>query len=224
MAKFRYTDTPSTRFGRAWDFKQSDIPSQYMKVPPPFDPIKQPDQTRRPPPNVVDWGIVRSVFDVRPPRAFDFFFQLFFSAGTDLTGGFPIPAGYVLFLRSMQITVYPLQTGDNLHPTITVDQYGFSDNTANLIILLDKTPVSTWTPGLSGTSINDIFNGSIDFDTFILGGSGQTLNISIPGVTSLASAAEMTCVVHLYGNLVFATGRSLENEPGNADPEPVHEF
>lgn len=224
VEKFRYRPDYPSRYPRQWDFKQSEVPSQYMPVPPPFDPREQPDHVRKPPPGVIDWGIVRANFDSRLPGGFDFYWQLFFQNGADLVGGFTIPVGFVLILRNLDLTVWPLQTGDNLHPTINVDQYGFSNNSANLSIQLDGVPVSTWTPGLGSVAINDIFSGTINIPTFILGGEGQNLNISIPGVTSLASSSEMTVIAHLYGNLLQSTGRRLYNEVGNADPDPVREY
>lgn len=219
-------DYPASR----WAAEQSSVPSQYMPVPPPFDPSQQPDLRRGPPPNVVDWGIVRATFDSRPPRAYDFYWQDAFYAGVSQTNGYTVPIGWILIVRSILVSAFPAPTGDDLH-NFPIDQWGFNNNgavgnNASFQILIDgsPTPNFTITGGLPGIPIFDITSGDVEIPCFVLVGSGSNLNVFVDLRNISGDNTQYNINVHYYGNLLFATGRAIENEVGNADPAPVHEF
>jgi hypothetical protein len=204
--------------------KQSPVPSQDMPVPPPFDPRYQPDVFNGAPPDVVDIGIVRSVFDSRPVNAFDFHWEETYN-GTSAAVHYTVPQGYLAITRRFEISVYPAVTNTGVH-TLGINGYGDAANpgspaNANLQILINGAPTPYWTPntlGFGGVPTFDLEAADLAFNAFVLVDENQTLSIAIPGVTNDGSTITY---VHYYGNLIRKTGRTLNNEVGNGDPELV---
>lgn len=211
---------PSAFDSRKLSANQSAVPSQYSPVPPPFDPSAHPD-IHSVPPEVIEIGIVRASFDSRLPRSFDFFWEDKFNAGISQSNGYTVPPGYMIILRKLIVTAYPIQTNDNLH-TWGVDQYGFDgvDNIADapaLRLLVDGSNSTTFplTLGFRGIPLYDLFSSDIEIPLFTLIAQNQQFTIQIPDVTDDVTTSVL---VHYYGNYIYATGRNLVNEVGNPDP------
>jgi hypothetical protein len=201
---------------------QSSVPSQEMPVPPPFDSIRQPD-IQSIPPNVIDFSLVQSVYDARPPKGFDFFWEDAFLVGISQTNGYTVPPGYVLVLKQIFLATYPAFTVDD-HHNHSIDVYGASfDEPGAFNLLIDGQSCQQFTlsQGQPGVILFDIGSSDVQIDCYVVVAQGQNINIRIPTYTDDDST---NVLVHYYGNYLLATGRNILNEPGNPRPILVEEF
>lgn len=209
------------KFNRSIADDQSAIPSQHHEVPPPFDPSMHPEMIPTPPPQEPILSIVRHSFDSRPPNAVDFFWEDAFLAGVSLTDGFDVPAGYICIIRKITLSFYPVVGNEALGPSPSLDIYGNDTSQLFMTILVDGAGTTNWTPntqGLGGVPILNAGAADTEFECFILVDQQQNFTIQIPDATDSLGT---NVYVHYYGNMLLASGRSLNAEVGNKDPSLV---
>ncbi|MGH8742872.1 MAG: hypothetical protein ACREUY_01185 [Burkholderiales bacterium] len=180
---------------------------------------------------------VRHVFDSRPVNGYDFFFEdKFFDTGAGFVpelGGYIVPDGYNLFLRSVEVTGYPA-AGDNDNGVLTI----FGPSTVTLAdvvqmqILIDGVSTPMWTSTnsfvnaqtlvvpLNGIPLPDFGFSTKHIPCFILVPGGSRISAAFFS-SAIAGMTPWNVIVDYYGNLISDTGRSIANEVGNDTPLPV---
>lgn len=214
------------------------MPSQRTPVPDPYYPQGPTDLIATPGPGGRDniasnLSVVRSVYDSRPPYAYDFTFtDRSTNLGGDFVfGGFLTPLGYITVLRKVGLTLYGNKAvgGDGF-----IGPYGFISNQLidpELSLLINGGQQLQWLVPLSPNSPNQnpvagfvgnfagqAYTSGIEIDTFVPLPENTTVTIAVPGFTDTIG---MFFNVTYSGNLILTDGRIAQLQIGNNDPEPV---
>lgn len=228
---------PGSYDPRRWASNQSAVPSQNAPVPDPFYPdpsvdLQSPPSGGRPKVAGTDnRAIVRSVYDSRPPYAFDFVFTDKFVGGAAVFGGFAVPVGYVAVVRKIEVILSGNKSvGGNglispygdISNQLLIPQLRVSINGGQqaqwLIPTSQNSPSANPIAGFAGNLIPGAIMSGAEIDTFFVLGENDTLNISVPGWTDTIG---LDVDVAYGGQLILTDGRLKELEIGNSDAEPV---
>lgn len=226
---------------------QSPIPSQNAPEPLPYDPKLLPDMHRVPPAAEPFQGCdVRAVYDSRFQNSFDIYWTDWWRNGFNLFNGFTVPAGYVMVVRKLEITLQQSASNPTFLPATPltlIDPWGGPDIDSalnampTLVALIDGASAPTFTPFnasvpsvpplTGGVPVPDLYVKSLTIDCFILVNELQNFQIGVLPFTLFdnslfpAGVTGMDVIAHYTGNLILSTGRNVTEEIGNGTPEPV---
>ncbi|MDE2019681.1 MAG: hypothetical protein KGJ13_05050 [Patescibacteria group bacterium] len=216
-----------------WAANQHPVPSQNVPVsdayyPGPVDLVATTQPGSDNEKKIDNLGVVRSVYDSRPPYAYDFTFtDLFGTLGGNIFGGFACPPGYVTVLRKLTLSLYGSKA-------FLLDAFGFVENQGvqpQLRLILNGgqqaqwvIPLSTNSPqnspvaGFAGNFAPGALTGETEYELFLPLIQGTIVNIAVIGWTDTAGLSAM---VTYSGQMILDDGRIVPLQIGNADPEPV---